>query len=262
MYRSILGNSSPMCIQDWLQHHTSNWKAVYEVWNLSTKQLEFRFFVPIPAAHAKYILKQQAKFCNEYLYRFSKPLTLDRLDFEFPVSFSVDLRVAMILGSFVKIKRRNQEDNVSKQHRYTMSFTELNPWIDLNWPKPHEPKPMVPSSFAACLSPSGQAILVARPSRYNGHVDSLTMDLRKWDLLLYHAIDDYRPGNLDKSIAKLEVDRFDLAIEYQNLQDINKYFLFHPLLPVLVFCFKKKTVAWSYSEPGTLPLTDLSKYIK
>ncbi|KAF2471412.1 uncharacterized protein BDR25DRAFT_27092 [Lindgomyces ingoldianus] len=248
--KNLLENSVAMHPDEWMQRHTSGWKAIFEVWNLSTKLLEFRFFVPIPAAHARQILSQQANFCNDILYKLSKPLALDRLDFEFPVSISLDLRVALILGCYIKIELRYEDTSASHPHRYTMYYIELNPWGDLTQPDPRVTSPLIPASFAACLSPSGQEMLVVRPSNGNGNAGALTMGLRYWDLLLYYKLECHGTQHLSKSASKLRVDRFDLYVDYQQTQDLGQHFLFHPFLPILVFCLGKKTIGWSYSEPG------------
>ena len=201
----------------------------------------------------KHILSQQAQFCNDVLYKLSRPLSLDRLDFELPVSFSWDLRVVSILGWYIEIERRYQETHDFHQHQYTMRFVELNPWTDLARIDPHLAKSPVPTTFASCLSPSGKEMLVARPSIHNDAVSALTMELRKWDLLLYHSLDNYSAENVAKSATMTRVDRYDLTVDYQNTQDFGKHFLFHPFLPVLVFCLGNTTIAWSYSEPGRAP---------
>ncbi|KAF2006201.1 hypothetical protein P154DRAFT_517874 [Amniculicola lignicola CBS 123094] len=241
--RTVLKNEIPMDLKQWMQCHTSGWKTIFEVWSLSDKALVFRFFVPVPSKHAKYILNQQAQFCNDVLYKQGRPLTLEKLDFGFPVALSHDLRAAIMLGSHVKV--------VHDGGRHNVQISVLDPWTDLATPRQaNAPPPLIPTSFSAYISHSGQEMLVARPSNLNGNAGALTMDLRYWDLLLYHSLNKFDRADKKRFVVSLRVDRFDLAVDHQKLQEFGKHFLFHPVLPVLIFSLGRQTVAWSYLESG------------
>lgn len=257
----------------WIDNHSTGWKASYEVWNLTTKLLEFRFTIPLPPHQVKRLIKPQASFFNTILSMHSESLLLENLDLELPVSISQDLRTALILGCYVRINiedfngvpapysghyihglHPNSCNNIEGtsqpiKHRYRMRSLELNPWTDNL--EANSLKLAMPelTTFAAHMSPCGQFIVIARPSSRNGLMQVLHMQMRYWDLLVYSVDLEGDCMNVLQP-SKLYVDRYGLKVDSQNVNDLGQHFLFHPFHTLLIFCLHGKIVAWDYGDPG------------